>query len=558
MKKHRILAVALASMSLMGLAGCNGSGTSAASSTGNTGNTSSEASGTTDENLDYTFGEGVTFHSDTPVTYSMLYSDNEAYPYKADWPLWTKLTETTNVSFDLNIIARADYDDKKALLINSGESAYIIPKTYDDSQFVTGGAVIPVSDWVQYMPNYTAFVEKYHLEDDLKQITQDDGKYYRLPGMWESPKNEYTWVIRKDVFEKAGVDIEALEKDYTWDTFSEALKKVADANPGKTVWSDRWKGESALKIIGNAYNVPAGWAKENGVSYDYDKDEFYFAETTDDCKNMCKMLNNLVKAGILDPETFTQEDTAAETKFYNGDSFMIGTNETFFGTYITNMNSTLGEGNYELYMITPPSAEGKSAYQVENSRLENGVMISTNALKELGEKDFIKMLRFIDYVWYSEEAQVFFRWGIEGQTYTTDGSSKKLLDTINFGAINPEAEKKLNADFGFCNGVFMYGGTTQNRISMLTDSLQGYYTRLDANRAIRPLKPAVALTEEEKESLNLIQTPLMDYVNTTTMQFITGQKDIDTEWDAFVAGCKANNCDMYVTQYNEAYARSKN
>lgn len=558
MKKHRILAASLAVVSLLGFAGCGSSATSSSAGTSSSNGDTAAATTQSAEELGYTYGVNTQFYSNEPVNYSMLYSDNEAYPYSADWLFWSELTKRTNVSLDLNVIARSDYDDKKSLLINSGESAYIIPKTYDESAFVTGGAIVPISDWTQYMPNYTAFVEKYNLQEDLKQITKEDGKYYRLPGMWEAPKNEYTWVIRKDIFEAAGVDIAELEKNYTWDTFTEALEKVAAKNPGKTVWSDKWKGDSALKVIGNAYNVPAGWAKNDGMWYDKDKDQFYFAETTDDCKNMCIMLNKLIKDGVLDPETFTQEDQTADTKFYNGDTFMIGTNESTFGTYITNLNSTLGEGNYELYILVPPTAQGKDAYQVENTRLENGIMISQKALDELGEKDFIKMLRFIDWLWYSEDAQTFTKWGVEGTTYTEDNGVKTLMDGIGYGAVNPDAPKKLNNDFGFGNGVFMYGGTTANRVSMLSQSLQDFNARLTAERAVRPLSPAVAFNEEEIESMNLIKTPLMDYVSTSTMQFITGQKDISTEWDAYVGGCKSSNCDSYVKMYNDAYARSKN
>ena len=558
MKTKKVLALLLAATTLASFTACGKSGDSNNSQKDSSDKSSKESTvDSKEEKLDYTYGIDKTFKSDEPIKYSMMYSDHENYPYKEDWLFWSKLTEMTNVSFELKMIPRADYDDKKSLLINGGESSYIIPKTYDESAFVTGGAVVAVSDWVEYMPNYMKFVEDYKLEDDLKIITKEDGKYYRLPGMWAEPKSEYTWVIRKDIFDAAGVDITALEKNYTWDTFSEALEKVAKANPGKTVWSDRWKGEAGLKVIGDSYDVPAGWAKNDGMSYDAEKDEFYFAEVTDDCKNMCKMLNNLVENGIIDKETFTQEDSAAEEKFYNGKSFMIGSNESMLGTYASKMNETLGEGKFELYSIVPPAAEGKENYLSENSRLENGIMISTKALEELGKDGFIKMLRFVDWLWYSPEGHTFVKWGVEGETYTVENGTKTLKPEIGYGAINPDATKKLNVDYGFSNGVFMYGGTTENRTSMLSDALKDYYTRINSIKKIRPLKPAVAFSEEDTEQMNLIKSPLMDYVNTSVLQFITGQSDIDENWDTFVQKCKSNNYEKYVTMYNDTYKSSK-
>lgn len=77
-------------------------------------------------------------------------------------------------------------------------SPYIIPKIYTETAYVTGGGVVPVSDYVQYMPNYSNFVEEYNMQDDLATITQADGKYYRLPGLKETALQDYTFLIRSE------------------------------------------------------------------------------------------------------------------------------------------------------------------------------------------------------------------------------------------------------------------------------------------------------------------------------------------------------------------------
>jgi putative aldouronate transport system substrate-binding protein len=510
------------------------------------------------EDLDYDYGLGVTFHSDEPITYSMMYSDHEVYPYKEDWRLWSAITEKSNVSFDLNIIARADYDDKKSLLINAGEASYIIPKTYDESAFVTGGAIVPISDWVQYMPNYMDFVEKYNMQADLNTIVKADGKYYKLPGMWEAPGgtgSEYTLVVRKDIFDKAGVDVTALEKDWTWDSFYDALLKVQSYVGGGVIWSDRWKGESLLKIVGQTYDVPAGWNAGDGMQYDPETDSFYFADISDDYKEFVTLMNKFVSSGILDPETFTQEDEVAENKFYTGETVIFGSNRSMLATYQSKMNETLGEGNFELYSIVIPKAHNN--YQTDNSRLENGIMISQKALDELGEEGFIKMLRFVDWLWYSPEGKDLVRWGVEGETYTVENGVYKLNPEITYNGINPTATKKLNVDYGFGNGVFMYGGTIEHASAMLSPELQDFFSRLNSYRDVKPLNPPVSGDEDQTEQMNLIKTPLIDYVKSATLQFITGQLSIEKDWDAYVAGCEANNYQTYVDMMNEIYNSSK-
>ena len=148
MKKKLVAMTLVLAMAGTTLAGCGGS----KSSDSKDGPTLSAEDA--DKDLDYTYGEDETFHSDEAVKYSMMYSDHENYPYNEDWLLWKAIEEKTNVTFDLTIVARTDYNDKVSASVNSGSAPYIIPKTYDSTAYEDSGQIVPISDWVQYMPNY--------------------------------------------------------------------------------------------------------------------------------------------------------------------------------------------------------------------------------------------------------------------------------------------------------------------------------------------------------------------------------------------------------------------
>ena len=183
------------------------------------------------EELDYTYGEH--FWSDEPVTYSMSFSDASWYPMTDQWKtegVFEQIRLRTNVTLDLTSIDSGDYNDKIALSINAGDAPYIIHKTYDESRFVDGGAIVPVSKWTQFMPNFTKFVEDYDMQSDLDTITRNDGNFYRLPGMHESPNQDYFFIVRKDLFDGAGVDIAALEKDMTYDDLYDALAPLSSTS----------------------------------------------------------------------------------------------------------------------------------------------------------------------------------------------------------------------------------------------------------------------------------------------------------------------------------------
>ncbi|MCR4939118.1 MAG: hypothetical protein K5930_03285 [Treponemataceae bacterium] len=540
-------------------------------------NTTAAATG---EAKGYTYGEGVTFHSDEPVTYTMFFSDASWYPMVDTWKtegLFKDIEELTNVHLDITSYDSSVYTDKITLAINAGDSAYIIPKVYDESKFVNGGAVVAVSEWTKYMPNFTAFYNKYNMKTDVDTIVKEDGKFYRLPGMHEAAMQDYTILLRKDLFEAAGINLEEREKTWNWDDLYDDLIKVKAymvkqglITDKDYVWSDLWCGSESgqgtggnlLKIIGNSYGINAGWALGNGVQFDHDKNEWYFAAGSENMKKFLALVNKYVKGGILDPETFTQDDQTATGKFYNGKTAIISVNRGQYETFRSGLDAGIGAGNYELYYAMTPV--GLYTYTAESSRLENGVMIATRALDELGEAEFIKMLRFVDWFWYSSEAYSLYKWGPEGKTWhwETDAETgvkvKKLLPGFKCGGLGiagAEDDVDIRLKWGYAGGNFWYAHTLAEVSDNFAPYLQSFYARLSKYRTAKLLSPAVKATEDESEQLNLWGTPLKDNIAAWSLQFITGQRDLNKDWDAYIKSCDTLNSKAIVDLTNEIYKR---
>lgn len=150
----KLTSLVLAAGMVLSLAACGGSGSSTAASTTNTdGSTATTDTAAADEsNLGYEYGEH--FHSDEPVTYTMFFNDNPAYPMNDKWineGVFKAIEEATNVHLELTVVDNSNYTDKVSLAVSSGTSPYIIPKIYSETAYVTGGGVVPVSDYVQYL-----------------------------------------------------------------------------------------------------------------------------------------------------------------------------------------------------------------------------------------------------------------------------------------------------------------------------------------------------------------------------------------------------------------------
>lgn len=570
----KLISLLLATGMVLSLAACGGSGKD--SSSGATTETADTA--VADEDLDYEYGDH--FYSETPVTYTMMFNDNPAYPMKDTWQtegIFKAIEDATNVHLELTVVDNSNYTDKVSLAVSSGDSPYIIPKIYDEKAYVTGGGIVPVSDYVQYMPNYTKFVEEYSMEPDVDTLRQSDGKYYRLAGLKETALQDYTFLIRKDLFDAAGVDVPTEETDWTWEEFAEDLKKVKAymveqgmCGENDYIWSDMWCGQTSgygqggnlLKLLGASYGINTGWAitTNYGLVFDWDNDQFVSGSISDEFKQAYTVIQDLVSNKILDPETWTQDDDTAMNKFYRGETALISVNRAQYIAHEEGITAQLGEGNFELYLAMVPV--GTVDYQAENQRLECGVCISSRALDELGEKDFIKMMRFVDWLWYSDEGLTLTKWGIEGETYTVaeDGTYSLTPAYYCGGLTIPQTaddQVDMREELGYACGNFMYGGSTALLTSNLSDVWKDFYDRMGQYRTLRPLDPTVALDEDQMEMANLWGTPLTDTINTWTNRFAMGQADINTSWDQYVSEVEAQNLQNIIDLYNEVYQASK-
>ena len=527
----------------------------------------------------YTYGEEKTFHSDKPVTYSISFSDASWYPMLDTWKtegVFKDIENLTNVHLDITSYDSGDYPQKVNLAINAGSATYIIPKVYSEEQYIAGGGIVAVSDYVQYMPNFSAFVKNYNMDPDLDTIRQKDGKFYRLPGMHQAALQDYTIMVRDDIFTAAGYDIRELEKNWTWEQLHDILLNVKKYMVSKGmcsandyIWSDLWCGASGkgmggnlLKLMGASYNVISGWAMEGsngGIKFDAKKKEFYSSSISEDYKKFITVLNSFVKDGILDPETFTQEDETAHNKFYSGKTVIMSTNRSQMANDIAGVQKILGD-SAKCYVTAYPSGTNKNL--AETSRLECGVCISQKARDELGEAEFIKLMRFGDWMFYSKEAYTLCKWGPEGKTWewkTVNGTKIKALKAGykcgGLGLTGSDDDVDIRLKWGYAGGNYFYGHSTAESTDAFTPEVQDLYARYAKYKTVAVVEPKAKPTEDQREQLNLWGVPLMDNINAWTLKFATGQKDINKDWNEYVSSCKNLNVDKIVNLTNEIYKK---
>jgi putative aldouronate transport system substrate-binding protein len=541
----RIVAAVAGIAMVSALGGC-GAGTSSSSPGGSPGKVVVGEDVSVGAMKDYK--ADTTFKATEPLTFTILYSDHPNYPLKADWLLWQKITELTNVTLDATIVPMSDYGQKRSLLIGAGDAPLIIPKTYagQETPFVAAGAVLPVSDYVDLMPNFQKKVKDWGLEGEIDALRQVDGKYYVLPGLHEEIWPDYTLAVRTDIFEKQGIEIPK-----TWDELKSALEKLKAAYPSSIPFSDRYHANAVLNIAATSFGTTAGWGLTNGLRFDRDADKFVYAAAQPKFKQLLEYFNSLVKAGLMDPESFTQEDDQAIQKLVSGKSFVITANSQDIPAYRKALDEALGADKYSIKKITVPS--GPAGDIMGGTRLENGVMIIAKAAQS---KNFVAMMQFIDWLYYSDEGQEFAKWGVKGITYekSADGV-RKLAPDVDYNGLNPAGTKNLRIDYGFSGGVFAYGGTTDLLQSMMSPEEIEFQKAMKA-KTLEPFAPPAPLADADREQATLLATPLKDYADQATLQFILGQRDL-SEFDAFVAELEGKGMTRYTDMFNKAYTEFK-
>lgn len=491
------------------------------------------------------------FKATAPLTISMLFQDNPAYPEKSSWALWDDITKKTNVTLKPTIVPFADYDEKRSLLINSGNAPTIIAKTYpgSETQFVGGGAIIAASDYTKYMPNFTDKVKKWNLEPDLAGVRQADGKFYVFPGLHQTIFVDYTLAARTDVLKDDGLDVPT-----TYSEFRSVLKQLKKKHPDvQYPLSERFDGNNILGLACTAYGTSGlGWTSSL-LYYDTDSKKFTFGPTSDQCKEVMQYFAGLIKDGLMDPESFTQSDDQAQAKFTTGKSFFISTNAQTLELYKVAMDQNLGAGKYKAEKI--PNLVGPLGKVVGGSRLENGIMISSSATKEPW---FEALLQFVDWLWYSDPAQAFVKWGIEGKTYKVEDGKYELLPGYKltaYGLGDPNAKTDIRTDMGFECGNFAYAGTTKIVDSTMSDDELAWQKVMAAYKQLPPA-PSVPYTPTQLQQATLQQTALQDAVNTASLDFMLGKQGFD-QWDSYVSSLEQKGLQQYVDNANKYYEQAQ-
>jgi len=460
---------------------------------------------------------------DTPVTFTVLYNERSDVPFDENWLILEEYRQRKNVVLDVQTGDDADFEADIALAFASGAPPDIILKVWPDTvePYAARGLLLPFSDYEHLMPYYQAYIAENQLADELDHLRMEDGKYYLLPG-YRRPIQVQQWAYRRDLFDKHNLGVPR-----TYEALFESLVTLKNIYPETTPITASWGGAHLLAMIGPGYGIPAGWS---GTRYfNAETARWRYAPATENYHEMLRFLNRCYEAGILDPEIPLQSEADYNAKLTDGRALVTVTwVSSGFDAWNDSLNQNgIADGEWAPLRV-PKSTLGITALPPV-ARFRKGLAVPARVVTEPYFEDLIA---FLDWAVYSEEGMTLTNWGVENVTFTNTDAGKAYLPQIKFGN-HAQGTKDLTADYGLDtlfnlneNLAFEDAKKPPEITAFLESSLQ-------AGETADP-DPKLPLDAAALNAAALIEEQLTPVSEAATWQFITGQRHIDDDWQAYI------------------------
>lgn len=533
-KKSAFLALSFVMLtsSLVACSSKNNNGESASPSPSSNASSSSPASSTPDK-------------AEEKLKFSLYYSDNATLPFKEDWLVVQEVEKRFNVDIDFEVIPIADYQTKVSLALNTGNNApdvilYQSTKG-ENASLALNGAIVPISDYSDWTPNFNAKVTEFGLEKDLADLTLKDGKRYYLPSLFDKPFYDGGLILRQDLLAKYG-----LQAPKTFDDLYNVLKKFKAENPDSYPLTILAGPRVLYRMTMPSFGISVGKNGADGsrtLSWDYEKQTYFPGAISDQYKEYMKFFSKLYAEGLLDPEMADPIDGDKwSTKLATGKSFA----SYAYYDQIGGVEGAATEAGFDLQMF-PPLEGPAGAHHQQKSRTGAGVMFPK---KTADRADFEQLVKKIDEIFFSEEGSKIWGLGAEGVTYTMDGDKIKYSDEI---VNSPNGiYKTMQLNYGAGSDVTQLVWVNAREMTKYDEN----YSQINATVAamkdpIQAIPPTPMFDDMTAEEAASLQTPLYDTFEVWADGFLTGKKSLDKDWDKYVKEMKTLQIDRFTQMYND-------
>ncbi|OJV90647.1 MAG: ABC transporter substrate-binding protein [Chloroflexi bacterium 54-19] len=428
------------------------------------------------------------------------------------------------------------------------------------------GVIIPLNDLIkQYGPNIQKALDS---NPDYKAMaTAPDGKIYGLPQWVDCYHCSYA--------DKLWMNSDWLKKlNLKQPTTTDEMKAVLTAFKTKDPNGNGKADEVPLSADVRDQLIPYFM---NAFIYDPHTGDNYstlvlnggkvdIQVNKDGWKQGLAYIKSLYDAGLIDKGAFTQNPDALKQIGDNAGTVILGSATVLHPAIFFTLGSP--DGRDKQYDAVPPlKGPGGQAYTGYNfPSLSGASFVLTSKASKDAQIAAIKML---DYI-FTDEGQIKGTFGTDERTVVKPGPNDvaiaKGVTPLYKTITRPAGVAPYNTDI---SALAQFNNTRAFRDAWVqtTDiyAPDGYERRLQEATDLYAGKEdkskifpfwGVWIDPSLGSEVATLQTNIDSYVSQNSLQFITGSKSLDKDWDSYVKGLDALGLPRYLQINQEAYDKS--
>ena len=435
------------------------------------------------------------------------------------------LEDGVNIEVSMTRIPWDAYAEKLNLMLTTGEEfelLHVMQDVKNLSAIAGMGAIISIDDLMESYPDlYNKFTETEWLG------TLYNGEKYAVPCYWRTFDNVMSYMTyRSDVAEKVGYD----EFPETTEEIIDLMKKSQDyivEETGAKAYSWMHQNQDTAHWLHRSYDTYPFYVENSLgiclIRQDGTVDSFYESE---EFKQDANTYYEMYQAGLIDPDILNRDSQ----KKYDDEKFgaMLPSQ-----TFDSNQGVTMQENGVEGAVVTQVQAFGDDVPDMIYTFVQN-----LNAISATSE-DPESGLKFLNWLYASEENHNLYHYGIEGTHYTMTGDHR--MEQVKADDGNPVYDMTT-----WMTGYLPYMNYAYNS----TDEYIEWATYKSENYVISPAAGFIFDASPVQSELTNLQTEIIASIYPIKIGMVSYEENID----AAIEKLKAAGLDAYLEEYRSQFA----
>ena len=499
-----------------------------------------------DRNTDY-------WLTDEKKTITFFIGHNYQTDFNESNQLYQKLEELTNVHVEWIVVSGSDVATRKSLMWASGDLPDIIAAPTNDEVLTYSklGALLPLDEYKDYMPNFYAAMNDGRNDGIEQMLTLDDGHIYALPAIGLAYYTSGAPVfINTDWLDALKLDMPS-----TVDELREVLIAFRDGDPNGNGVADEipmsfdWNYAGQDIRIGGIYAwfgvMPGLWIRDGQVNY---------GPYMQDYKTMVEYFADLWSEGLIDREVFTENQATYTAKASMNPSMYGVFNGWRKGLY-------LGDHNYDDYDILPVQHCPDTALSgAARTHMGEGREWSFNRCVVSSTTDDPELVCrwldiFYDAYWGSQIADGY----LGTHLYEREDGQ---FDEVPASEIPSQYASRDEWKFYTMSNSGPYYKAEEHCTHLATSAKwaveMNHQSEVYEGKFINEVMMPSYQLPEEFDLIASYETDIVSYVKEMFALWVTGERNVDADWNEYIAKLEDMGVKAYIAAYQSYYDRVMN